>query len=294
MKVRLTYVLMTLAIFAVIIAGAAVVSVGVAESPVATTVCVVCLLVSAILLRYEWARDRRAAAMYGFFFTAATSIACASVVAMFVGSAQWIAAAAGVCALGAAAWLGVVLWRERRLDDLLPDWLLAEFPDGPIFEDDGVQWCVQSEGSDLSEGVTVRVYLQNNIEATREVNIRLRDESGMLSRSGRITCSRIDPLRLPARAHAIVRVSVSAASKHRIKALRLYTSVDASGPPARRNRRLRAEPGPRPTPKWLVVLGPLAGAFTLSRGGVFLSLTASGGSVVPRGLATAEVTLVAS
>jgi hypothetical protein len=64
---------------------------------------------------------------------------------------------------------------------------------------------------------------------------------------------------------------------------RVYATVDAKGPPGPRNRGWRAPAGPRPLSKWLVVLGPLGGVFVWRRGGVFVTVSSSGGGAQGHG-----------
>jgi hypothetical protein len=212
-----------------------------------------------------------------------------TIVALFDGTTRLLALGLLGVALAIVSWLAVVLWREAHFVELLPDWLHTVLAKDQVYEDDGVQWGVQSFGTDLSRGVTTRILLQNNIEAERVVCVRLRDETGPLSRHGRARLSAVEPVRLAPRAQVVVTVSANAADERPIKGLQLFVLVTATGHTAPRNRRLRAEPGPHPTPRWLIVLAPLGGHLITERGGMYLPLCASGGPPTVQGLAVATV-----
>jgi len=223
----------------------------------------------AVLLPFEWRRDRRAAAT--FLLAVSTVLLAVGGSAWAIGDGGAVALAGAFVALAFASWFGSVLWREYRFKDLLPSWLDEQLPGAPMFEDDGVQWTFRrSESPD--EAPEVQVHLQNNIEAPRTVSLRLKDESGFAMRSGALLLPGTLDVQLPPRAHAIVSLPFRWHPRHTAKKVQLYCFVNASGPPAPRNRRRLGPPGPRPTPTWLVVLGPLAGHFTLNRGGVHVAV----------------------
>lgn len=273
MKVRGTYVLAALALFVMAIAtpiaiaqeglGAGLVGLGSAT-------------VVGLLMRHEWRRDRRAAAMFLSFFTGTAVFICGAIVVLFPDMRWGPAGAFLLLAFLATAVLVQVLWGEHRMADQRPDWT-TRFVAGPIFEDDGVQWQLTGHGSDLTHGVRVTIYLQNNIEAARDVRIRFRDEHGMLGRTGFIDYPLIDPVSLAAGGQATVEADLVADEERQLDKIRLYVLVSAVGPAGPRNRRRRGEPGPRPTPKWVAVIAPIAGLIVLDRGGVLLQLHASGG-----------------
>jgi hypothetical protein len=248
--------------------------------------------VIAVILPRAWARDRNAAGMFLGAMLSLPLFVGGATVALFDGAARVKALGLFTATLLAVGFLGRVLWEERHLVDLLPHWLLAKFSRDAIFEDDGVQWAIQRTGADVGLGASVVVYLQNNIDAQRDVTLRLRDESGFWLRSGRITFPIAEPVVLPPRAHAVVTIPLIPTTDRALGKVRVYVMLDAGGPAGPRNRGWRAPTGPRPLSKWLVALGPLGGVFIWRRGGVFVSLISSGGfpsSAHPR---DAQVTLI--
>jgi hypothetical protein len=273
MNVRATYVLATIALLATAIAAAIA---GAQHGPVAAVVALVAALVALLLIRHEWRRDRQAAAMFVLFFSASGLCICGAIVAFFPGSWWGLAGALGAGALVITGALARVLWREHRFADEREEWT-SRFAAGPVFEDDGVQWQLVVDGADLSRGVGLTLYLQNNVEASREVTLRFRDESGLLGRAGTVAVPELASVMLPAGGHARAQVTVVASGEKKVSDVRLYTLVDAEGAPAPRNRRRRGQPGPRPTPRWLTVLAPIAGMVIVNRGGVVARLHASGG-----------------
>jgi hypothetical protein len=277
MNIRLNFVLLTLALAVGGFALAVTLGSSVADSPIASAIAGGCLLLIGTLGWYEWRRDRRTAAMFWMVWTATTVFASGAVMGMFSGATVWIAAIVLSVALGLSGWLGLVLWREARFKELRPDWLGSQFHSGALFEDDGLEWALSCDGSDLSRGTTLKIYLQNNVEAERLVQLRLRDEHGPLSRRGKLLFSKTAPVALVAGAHAVVSVSVAAKDERPIEGVKLFVEVEAKGPTAPRNRRRRSHPGPRRVPRWMVLIGPLVGLLVLRRGGVFVSVFASGG-----------------
>lgn len=238
---------------------------------------------------YEWKRDRRAAAL---------ALLLLSVVILLCMSVWWtakgqppIALAVILSALVAAVWLGVVLWREHKFEDLLPSWLNQKFPDAAMFEDDGVQWTLV-RGAAPPEVPELLVHLQNNIEAPRTVELRLRDEFGFFLRSGALRLPGPSVVELAPRAHAIVALPFRWDPGQRAKKVRLYCFVSAKGPLAPRNRRKRAEPGPRPVARWAAVLAPLTGFIVTRRGGVYLMFERPAQPALPRGPLLARVDLL--
>jgi hypothetical protein len=221
------------------------------------------------LLPHEWKRDRRAAA--ALLLVVAMLVLMVSATSWVIAGRAMVALGIAICALLSVSYLALVLWREYSLVDLLPSWLDQQFPGSAMFEDDGVQWTLDRSTAP-DEAPLVQVHLQNNIEATRTVELRLLDESGFAMRSGALLLPRTFALELTARAHATIVLPFRWHPQHTAKKVRLYCFVSAKGPAAPRNRRLRAQPGPRPTPKWLVVLGPLGGHIVTRRGGVHLVL----------------------
>jgi hypothetical protein len=236
-------------------------------SPTSTVVSALCAMSLGLLYPYEWRRDRRAAAMFGFVIVA-TGLVIAVSVAVQMGASPVVVGAA-VASFMSALGLGRVIWQEYRFEDRLPSWLDERFPDALAFEDDGVQWLV--EAADTNP-IRVHVFLQNNVDAVRCVSVRLKDESGFALRSGALSLPEVSAIELPPRARATLTVSCRWNSANTSGKARLYCFVRASGPPGPRNRRQRKTPGPKPIPTWLVLLGPLGGIFIWRRGGVFLTL----------------------
>mgnify|MGYP000983693301 CR=1 FL=1 len=289
MNLRLTYVVVTLALLCGAVALALVLGSDVEQSPTAASVAVGALAVVVLLGWYEWRRERRAAAMFWLFWSGTTLLVCAAIIALMSGSVVWQAA----MVLGASAvvtlWLARVLWQETRLRDLLPDWISTQVGAGQFFEDDGVQWAMRAENTDLSKGVLLQILLQNNLEVERRVRIRLRDEAGWLSSSGHLAMSKLEPVTLPPRGQGSLRVELRAKGAKPLQGVRVYASVDATGPAGARNRRRRASPGARPISRWLVLLAPFVGHIVFKRGGVYLTLEANGGTPTPLSLTEATM-----
>jgi hypothetical protein len=173
--------------------------------------------------------------------------------------------------VGACAGFARVLWQEHKFQDLLPSWLDEHFRDGPMFEDDGVQW-VFARGNGPETAPDVEVFLQNNIDAVRIVEVTLRDEAGFLLRQGALVVPDLPEIELQPRARATATIPCRWEPSRNSKKVRLYCVLRAKGPPGPRNRKQRASAGPVPTPKWLAFLAPLGGVFIWRRGGVFLTL----------------------
>lgn len=268
MHVRLNYVVLIAAVIAAPIA------IGLSLSPASSAgsfvTSLAALLALALLLPQEWQRDRRAAAvfLFGVSFVVMTSAGTSWVIG---DERKTVALAVGLIALLSTVAFGVFWWREYRFVDLLPSWLDGTFPEASMFEEDGVQWAF-GRGVGPDEAPDVQFHLQNNVDAARTVELRLLEESGVLSRSGALLLPAPFAVELPPRAHATVTLPLAWAPLHKAKKVQLYFFVDARGAAAPRNRRQRGPRGPRPTSKWIVVLGPLAGHFTLQRGGIHLVL----------------------
>jgi len=235
-------------------------------------------LTVAVLLAREWTRDRYVTAVFLLVMLSLPCFAMLATAVLFSGPARLTALIVCAVLLVPVLFLARVVWQERHLVDLLPNWLLTRFARKDIFEDDGVAWTLEHSGTDVAEGCHISIYLQNNIEAERTVHLRLWDESGFWQRPGKIRFPELRPITLLPRAHAIITVSVAPATDEVLKKIRIYAALDAHGAAAARNRGWRARPGPRPISKLLVVLGPIAGEIIRERGGVFLAVESSGTS----------------
>jgi hypothetical protein len=232
-------------------------------------------LIAAVLPR-AWRRERERTAQLlavVFFLPVLTAAVTAALVE---GPDRWKAIAVLVVGLGIEAPLALVLYREWRLPEQVPGWLITKFARENLFEDDGVEWATQPVGVDVAKGAALRIYLQNNIDAEREVSLTLRDEAGWLCRSGTILFPPIDRVRLSPRAHAVVTVPLFAATARAFKGVRIYVLIDVRGEPGARNRRRIAGAGPRPIAKWIAVLGIFAGTIVWRRGGLFVAVSSSG------------------
>jgi hypothetical protein len=169
-----------------------------------------------------------------------------------------------------------VLWAEHRFADRLPNSLSERFLDEQTFEDDGVQWAVESTGIDATAPVFALFYLQNNIDCLRSVTIRLQPEAGFFGGRDSIRWSPIPAVTLPPAAEATIRVPLVASETRPRSKIDVFVSVSAKGPHGPRNRRQRVGPGPRRTSRWLALLAPLAGQFIRDRGGMRIALRSSG------------------
>lgn len=235
----------------------------------------VSLLVAVPITIHQWRRNRRAMAMYLLVLLV---IPLVSAIGVMTFHEEALGAALSVVVVSTFCVLVLVraLWLEYHVDDRLPNHISEQFLDEETFEDDGVQWAVQCTGNDAATPLHAIVHLQNNIDAHRTVTIRVRAETPFVGGSGTLRIAPIAPVQLPPAAEATVTVPFVASETKPRKRIDAYVSVSAKGPPGERNRRQRVGPGPRPIPRWLVVLSPLAGHFIFQRGGMRIALRSSG------------------
>jgi hypothetical protein len=246
-------------------------------------------LVAMLFTRAEWRRDRRDSAVVLLALLALPFFASGAVVALFDGAVRLKALGVTLLCAGLGAFLGIALWRELHRVDGLPHNLAARFPADSVFEDDGVEWALEALNDDVAERSFVRIQLQNNVDAERIVTLRLRDELPKSGRRGTLRFGRLEPIRLPAAADATVFVPVVANERTARDAIRVYAELNATGPSGPRNRRKRADSGPRPLSRIWVVLGALTGHWIFKRGGVFITVRSSGTSITDQALPAAEV-----
>src|SRR5690606_15605439 len=136
--------------------------------------------------------------------------------------------------------------------------LSERFLDDDNFEDHGVQWVVQCDGHDAATPLNAIIHLQNNIDADRVVKIRFDVQTPYAGGSKTLRFSPIEAVALPAAAEATITIPFIASETKPRKKIDAYVYVSVSGPSGVRNRRQRANAGPRPSSRWLAVFAIFA------------------------------------
>lgn len=145
--VRLLYVIATLALFPALITLIPIAS-GSTASATTWWAFAVSWAVVVACLGVEWRRDRYAVAMFGTVFSFMVAMVAGSLTVLD-GRGEVMLRGGIVAVLAAAVLIAciVVIVRERRMKDEVPDHLLARLGPGGLFETEGVVWGATAEAA---------------------------------------------------------------------------------------------------------------------------------------------------
>jgi hypothetical protein len=238
-QVRGTYFVATFAIPVLLVCLSRIVGPTASSGPTTWWVLAASTAISALLMLYEWRRDRAALAMYGAFWSSVVLV----IVIVLVGEGAagdvvpQVIGFASVAALVLAACLRVI-FRERRRVDEAPDHMVERFGTAALLESEGVVWTIETSDAPAPLLGIATIFVQNDVAAARRVQVETEDVHGLWNTRGALAVSAIPPLELAPGELASCRVAIAAGAEP-AELAHLYFTVRASGGAGRRVRKQR-------------------------------------------------------